>query len=329
MKTLWSGAVTLGLFVTFFTLGSSHHHASAQFSPDVMGDAVSIMLNPQFPSPEESVTATLDDYAIDSTGATIAWFQDGTEITQARNMRAITLIAPEAGQATRLNARLLFTSKPSIEASVVITPVYVDVIVEALTYTPVFYQGRALPVHGGLVNLTALIHNKTGLINPAGYTYNWQLNSNSVYGGPRTGNNRAQITVPYGRNSVVTLSVTDSAGKLIVRRTISVPSIEVDLEFYEVSTLYGLSQRALTAGIALIGNSTTIRAVPYNLDNRAVSGNLFTEWKINGVRTNPGDTDPFEISLKRQGMGSAAVSFKVRNLTELLQGDEQSFQVQF
>jgi len=301
----------------------------AQFSGTITGEAVSIRVSPQYPNPNETFTATLDDYAIDATGAVITWLQNGIEIPSTQNSRSITLRAPGAGDTIDVTARLQFTNKPSLEANVSITPVYVDVIVEPLTYTPIFYQGRALPVHGSLVNLTALIHNRTGLVNPAGFTYNWQLNSKSVYGGPRTGNNRAQITVPFGRSSIVTLSVTDNTDKLLVRRLISVPSVEVDLEFYEVSTLYGLSQRALLDTVTIVGNSSTFRAVPYNLDNRAVLRNLFTEWEINGLRTSTTDTDPFEISLKRQSAGDATIGFKVRNLTELLQGDEQSFRVEF
>lgn len=329
MKTLRSKVITIILVGTFFMFTTAINPVIAQFSPDITGNAVNITLNPQYPNPNDTVTATLDDYSIDATGATIIWLRNGTEIEDTRNSRSITLQAPEAGVTSRITAQLQFKNKPGLEANISITPVYVDVIVEPLTYTPVFYQGRALPVYGSLVNLTALIHNKTGLVNPAGFTYNWQLNSNSVYGGPRTGNNRAQITVPYGRSSIVTLSVTDATGKLLVRRLISIPSVEVDLEFYEISTLYGLSERALYNSFGLIGNSTSIRAVPYNLDNRAVLRNLFTEWKINGIKTNTTDADPFEISLKRQNAGSATINFKVRNLAELLQGDEQSFQVKF
>lgn len=329
MKTLRRKTILLFVIGTFFSISGWNTLAIAQFSPSITGEAVSISLSPQYPNPEESVIATLDDYAIDATGASITWYKNGTEIDGSQNNRSITLKAASAGETTKIMAQLTFKNKPSIKTTVSITPVYVDVIVEPLTYTPVFYQGRALPVHGSLVNLTALIHNKSGLVSPALYTYNWQLNSKSVYGGPRTGNNRAQITVPYGRSSVVTLSVTDREGKLLVRRLIAVPSVEVDLEFYEVSTLYGLSQRALLGGFTLIGNSSTVRAVPFNLDNRAVARNLFTEWRINGVRTATNDTDPFEISLKRQGTGGATIGFKVRNLAELLQGDEQSFRVKF
>lgn len=299
----------------------------AQFSGSITGSAVSIAINPQFPNPGETITASLDDYSIDTTGATITWLLDGNELSAIRNNRTVTLTAPAAGKTMVLTAGLTFSNKPSIKASVTITPLYVDVIVEPLTYTPVFYAGRALPVHDSLVNLTALVHGSDGQMAVSGLTYNWLLNGNSVYGGPRNGNNRAQITVPYGRNSVITLSVTDTTGKLVARRLISIPSVSVDLEFYEVSTLYGLSQKAIGPTLPLIGQSSTVRAVPYYLDNRAVNNSLYTQWYVNNQKTDSGSDDPFEINLRPAGSGSTIINFKVRNPLSLLQGDEQGFRI--
>ena len=37
--------------------------------------------------------------------------------------------------------------------------------------------------------------------------------------------------------------------------------------------------------------------------------------------------DPFEINLERGTAGSARIGFKIRNVTELLQSDEGSFQI--
>lgn len=302
----------------------------AQFSGDITGEAVNINLDPQYPTPGETVTASFDDYSINSAGGTIVWFIDGTEGATFRNQRSIKLIAPAAGATIKLTARISFQNKPSLEATKIITPIYLDVIIEPLTYTPVFYAGRALPVHGSLVNLTALLSNGSGLVSPANYSYSWVLNDTSIFGGARKGGNRAQITIPYGRNQVMTVTVQDALGKTIARRVIAIPAVDVNLEFYEMSTLYGLSHRAIGEGITLVGGGSTIRAVPYNLDVRAVQGSLYSEWSIDGIPANLESNDPFEINL-RPGTGgsSSQINFKLRNLSDLLQGDSGSFRVQF
>lgn len=317
----------LVLFLIFFSIPVGY--SNAQLSTSIIGEGVRIATEPQYPSPGETVTATLDDYSINSSGASISWYFDGTEIQNARDKRMITFSADPNGRRTDIEVRLAFTNKPAQNAIHTIKPVYLDLIVEPQTYTPVFYQGRALPVHGSLVNLTALAHTETGMVATANYSYNWQLNGNSIYGGPQKGNNRAQITIPYGLDSIVTVTVQDQSGTIITRRLVSVPSVPVQIEFYEVSTLYGLSHRAIGTTMNLIGNSSTIRAVPYYLDTRAVNSSLFSEWSINGRKNQTITNDPFEINLQRSGVGGAQISFKIRNLAELIQGDEASFQVKF
>jgi hypothetical protein len=101
------------------------------------------------------------------------------------------------------------------------------------------------------------------------------------------------------------------------------------LEFYEVSTLYGLGRKAVGNTLTLVGNNSTIRAVPYYLDTNAIGGNIMSEWSIDGQKTAVPNTDPFEINLRREGAGDARVSFKFRNLSELLQGGEKSFKVTY
>lgn len=300
----------------------------AQFSGSVGTEQVAITLDPQYPNPGDTVIATLEDYSVDTSGATRVWLVNGSEQTNLQNQRTVTFIAPAVGQSLALTAQLQFTDKPSVTASKTITPNYLDVIIEPQTYTPVFYSGRALPVHGGLVNLTALVSDASGLVNQSEYSYNWQLNGSSVYGGARKGGYRAQITVPYGRNSIVSVSVQDQTGATIARRLVNVPSVPVSLKFYELSTLYGLSDQAITDSIALIGNSTSIRAVPYYLDTRASLYSLFTKWEIDGTPITTGD-DPFEISLRKQGVGNGRIDFEVRNTKELMQGDAASFTVTY
>ncbi len=300
----------------------------AQFSGNVIGDNVAIVLDPQYPNPGDIFTATIEDYAINSSNATYVWLVNGVEETAVRGQRSIKVKAGEVGVPLTLTSRLVFTDKPTIEVTQVITPYYLDVIIEPQTYVPVFYAGRALPVHGSLVNLIALVHGKNGLIDPSTYTYSWQLNNKSVFGGPKKGASQAQITVPFGRTSLITLSIVDQNGVAVARRVFSIPSVPVKIQFYEVSTLYGLSKRAIGSSLTLTGNSSNIRAVPYNLDTRANSFNLFTEWKIDSQTVNSGD-DPFEINLARNKQGSARVNFKLRNVASLLQGDEASFIVKF
>lgn len=293
----------------------------------ITGDGVAIVLDPQYPNPDEQVTATIDDYSMNNTGAVITWYFDGLSAPAVNNLRTITFTAPAVGTTMNVVARLTFPDGRTVESKRIITPLYLDFIIEPQTYTPAFYQGRALPTKGSLVYINALLQTQDGPVDSSKYSYTWTLNNKSVYGGARYGNSWAAITVPHGSASIVTIAVQDSSGTTVARKLFALPAVNVEIQFYEISTLFGLGTKAVTDSVILTGNSTSIKAVPYYLDTRAVSSNLFTEWRINNQKAQTGNNDPFEINLTGGVSGNAVVSFKLNNLNELLQSDERSFRV--
>ncbi len=294
---------------------------------DIMGENVTIVLDPQYPNPGDQVTATIDDYALNGSGATITWFFDGLSAPSVSNSRTITFTAPPVETPLTIVARLTFRDGKKLEAKRILTPLYLDLIIEPQTYTPLFYNGRALPTKGSVVNINALLQNKRGPVNSADYSYSWTLNNKSVYGGARPGGNWAQITVPHGQNSVITIAVQDKNNNTVARKLVAIPTSELDVQFYEINSLLGLGQKAITSEFFMTGNSASIKAIPYYLDTRAINDNLFTKWSINNRTVTTINSDPFEINLERGLTGSAVVSFKMRNLSELLQSDESSFQI--
>jgi hypothetical protein len=295
---------------------------------DITGGNVTIILDPQYPNPGETVTASIDDYTLNNSGATITWFFDGLSAPAVTNSRTINFTAPAVGTPMNIIARLTSRDGSTLEAKRTIVPFYLDLIVEPQTYTPIFYQGRALPTKGSLVYINALLQDKNGPVNSADYSYTWNLNSKSVYGGARPGGNWAQIEVPHGLSSLVTIAVQDRNGTTIARKVVSIPTAKLDLQFYEQSSLYGLRQKAIVGNLIMTSNGSSIKAVPFYLDTRSVENNLFTEWSINNRPTIVDGYDPFEINLERGVAGSALVGFKIRNLSELLQSDEASFTIQ-
>jgi hypothetical protein len=306
--------------------------ASAQVGSvidNALGGQVNIVLEPLYPNPGEQVTATIDDYALSNTGATISWFFDGLSAPAIENNRSILFTAPPVGTTLTVEARLRFNDGRSLATKKSVTPYYLDLIIEPQTYTPFFYQGRALPTKGSLVNINALLQDKNGLIDSSQYSYTWTLNNTSLYGGSRIGGNWAQITVPHGQSNTITISIQNKVGTTVARKLVSIPTVPMEIQFYEVSTLLGLSKKTVPTSLILTGNSTSIKAVPYYLDTRAVQGNLYTQWSINNTPVQPGSNDPFEINLQKGTAGLAQVSFKVRNLNELLQSDEAMFGVTF
>jgi len=303
--------------------------ATAQFLNGLEGAQVSISLNPQLPRPFERYTITLDDYTLGTAGNTIVWRVDGETIPTFANQRSVSLNAPGVGERQTIVVEVTTPSGDRYTASRTIRPLYTDIIIEPYTYAPALYPGRSLPSFGSRVLLTALIHDENGLENAGNYSYTWSVDNRVLNGGPLQGGFQTVITVPHGRDILLGLSITNRQGEVVARRLVTFPSAPVDIQLYEVSPLFGLNHIALTNNNSILGNGTTIRAVPYNLDIFASNNQLATEWRVDGTRQSYNPQDPFEITVVPNGTGRSTISFKLRHIELLLQGGERSVTLQF
>jgi hypothetical protein len=298
----------------------------AQISAAGVGAVAQIELQPAFPGPFSTVKATLNDYATDATGAIINWRINGVVQKSLENQRSVELEVGDIGKNFTIEALLTSSDGTRLSATQVITPAYLDLIVEPQTRVPQFYKGRALPSLGSTVNLSALVN--AGNTTKESLVYTWSMNGTVLLGGPVRGQNQISITMPQG-GALLNISIERAGGGVIASKSVQLNNTLPFLKFYTVNSLYGVSKRPIKDSLSLIGNSTNVRAEPYNLDIRTFNDPDLLEWNIAGQTVAPVSTNPYEINLVRQGGTQiTSIGFHVRNLTQVLQGAEASFYVQ-
>lgn len=294
----------------------------------ITGAELTIELQPEYPRPGEEVTATINDYRGGTYGSSITWIFDGKAIPDADNKRSATFTAGEAGVTQTVEAVL---SKPQGGKEILknsIIPIYLDIILEPQTRVPDFYLGRSLPSVGSVVNATAIVSAQE-IIDPD-LVYTWRLNQKVIEGGPLRGGNHVSFETPMGSEAILTLQVTRPNGQVLSRRSIFVPSVFPEINFYEVSSLYGVRQIPIDQGANIIGNSLVVKAEPYNLDSRVFNDPDITEWEINGYKTSNTGANPYEVTLQKTGVsGVSSLEFHVRDTTQLLQGAQDSVRINF
>ncbi len=288
---------------------------------------LSIDLDTSYLSPFSEVTASLNDYTQIAQTNKIYWKIDGKSVPEFNNQRSIKLTLKDVGETTNLQAFVENANKQTVSAKKLISPIYLDIIVEPQTRTPSFYKGRALPNTFSTINLTAIIN---GSINSADYVYNWYLNDINLDKGNVLGKYKTSATLGMDTYNTVTLSVSRTSGELVTKRVLEIATVEPELYFYEVNTLFGISKNPIINSLNLIGNSTIVRAEPYYLDIKTYNKPQHVEWKIDGARSPNRNTNPYEVTLARPGgSGKTEVGFHVRNLDNVLQGVEDSFSVKY
>lgn len=317
-------------FILLFLLLCVPAVSGAQFNPGSMGGSVlSISLNPPFPSPGETVTASIENITQSTNGSQISWTYGGAPLTDATNRKTVEITAGAAGETASLVATLNLPQGGTETVQTTIKPVYLDIIIEPQTRTPDWYLGRALPSIGSQVNATALL-NDGGTIAPNNIVYTWRLGQNTLADGPIRAGSRVSFDTPRGADAVLRVTAADLRGNVIASRSVLVPSVLPELRFYEKHPLYGQQQFPVKSNLALIGNSITVQAEPYFLDTRVYNQPDIAEWEINQRQTDNGANNPYEISLTRSGVsGQTLLNFHVRSLREVLQGTEKQISVNF
>lgn len=304
--------------------------ASAQVGDSLIygTEALTIDLEPAYPSPGENFTAKANDYALPTQGNSIRWVVDGKPLPEGDNVRTINLTAKGSGEATVLELIVDLPSGGVSRVSKRIEPVYLDIIIEPQTRTPAFYRGRALPSIGSTINATALING--GALPSSGLIYTWRLNNQALEGGAVRANNTISFTMPRGEFATLGLNVSRPDGTTVAQRLFSIRNTAPTLAFYEVSPLYGLTTRAIVDSLTLTSASLSVRAEPYYLDLATYNNPDFLEWKIDNVINPNPSVNPYEVTIAGAGVsGSSRINFHVRNLTQVLQGTEADFRVTY
>ncbi len=316
------------IFILVSILFFSTSFAHAQSVATQLNDQESIVFSPEFPSPKEPVTATINNYSSFLSGASIEWSIDGTVVPEAANHREFTFIAGEVGKPMTIRATLTPGSGMPRYISAVITPIYLDIVFEPQTHVPFFYEGRALPSIESTVNATALLD--SGELLNEDLVYLWRVNQTVLEQGPIRGRNKVSFEMPRGNKAVVYLQINRPSGDPIARRAVYLPSVYPQMYFYEENALYGPSSKALTDGLFLTSNSVSIIAEPYNLDSRVFNAPDVSEWSIDNTETTSPSNNPYKIVIQKAGESSESnLSFHVRSLEQILQGAEGNIQVSY
>lgn len=302
--------------------------ALAQINPNTVNTELEITLQPAYPQPEDQVSASINDSSGIVYGSTINWFMDDLEIPNSKNKRNVTFVA--TGNSTQ-TIKIVITTQNGYQKVVTrtIKPKYLDIIIEPQTRIPDFYQGRALPSIGSIVNATALVFSDGFYDNDMMYI--WKVNNVVLEGGAVRGKDQISFITPMGRNFTLSLQVSTLGGTLISSRSITLPSIEPTLKFYTINPLFGISNKSINESLIVSSNSTTIRTEPYYLDTRIYNQPIIKQWEITNGTYSRNGTNPYEVTVQasRQRSGDTNLSFHVRDTKQFLQGAESNIKISF
>lgn len=203
----------------------------------------------------------------------------------------------------------------------------VDILWQGETYTPPFYEGRALWSRQSLITLVAI---PQGLGNPSTLIYKW-IQDGTVLGfssGP--GKNTLKIEDSlFSKPQVVKVEIVTAEDELLADDELVLVPVNSQPLIYEKNPLLGyMFHREVGNEFRLKEGEATFSAFPFFSAPPLRDGtNLTYRWRTNSTDSGVGHTVTYRVP--EGGGGSARVGLIISNSSKILPNLSRNFLVQF
>ncbi|HRY30822.1 MAG TPA: hypothetical protein P5328_00280 [Candidatus Paceibacterota bacterium] len=283
---------------------------------------ISIYTDPAYPSPGDNISIYIQSYSLPVDEATISWYIDGKFISSGLGLKSINTTVGENARNINIKA-VVKTSTGEYEVAHTVSPSELSILDEALTSTPPFYKGRALPVPGSIHKFIAIsdFRNSAGRrIDDSNIVYTWRINGQTD--GPASGTGRnVYIAVPkteFTNPSTVTVTAKVVGQNLQNQAIENIGYSESRTLLYAKAPTNGLIlSRLATGNMTLSGQEVEITALPlyFNLGNL---GSLTYNWYLNNSRIETvGNTNSIILGRNSGESGQFTISAKILDKNNL------------
>ena len=300
----------------------------AQSIPGI-ANPVSIVMTPTNPGPGDTITLSAESSSFDVNSAVLTWTANGSVVTKGTGQKTITLSAGALGKKTTIGLSASVPSLGTFTDSLVINPAVVDLIWEAQTSVPPFYQGKALLGWGGTYKVVAVpeVYENGAAVDPSKLIYTWSKNYSVDASESGYGKNVYQSdgSINYTRGGdTIGVTVATSDGAATAQGSITVSPVSSSILLYLDDPLYGVLYNQSLAQTTLSGSSVSFRAEPlFFSDLSSAIGSL--SWTMNGSAVSDFAGNP-SLTLVRQDKtaGTSVIEASLNNPYALLQGAQES-----
>jgi len=296
-------------------------------------DLVTFRTDPEMPGPNQTVTVSIQSYAVDLNSARSTWYIDGVVVKDGVAEKSIETRTKEFGQIVTIDVVIITASGTRYDKQLLLRPLEVDILWEADTFVPPFYKGKALPTYKSNVKVTAIPRFNSLSSDPSLFSYTWTANQTQGVGGG-LGKMSALVPMKYSGSTVpISVRVSDpSEGGQSVTVGQDITAVDPLLIFYEEAPLLGIHfNKILTGNTNTAGTSFRIHAVPYFFSNDDIkNGDLSYLWQNNTLRLTP-SLVPTTFLVEKTGTNaqSNSISLKAQNRKRILQIAETKLTVDF
>ncbi|MDO8510420.1 MAG: hypothetical protein Q7S15_02240, partial [bacterium] len=290
------------------------------FSQSFVG-SISLTVTPEASRAFEEVSAGLVSYSTDLNRADITWILDGKQQKREVGATRFQFRAGKIGSTSKLRVVIRTIEGAVVEKLLSVRPADVDLIVEANSYVPPFYKGKALFPYLGLATIVAMpsLSDSKGAPIPAkNLVYKWKKNDKVETIASGFGKSTFVVKGTYILKPItieVEVGTLDESVKAKGKVTLTAQAPTI--VFYEKHPLYGvIYEKALVNQITLGGDEITLAPSPYYFSAQS-AGDLALNysWFMNNKTVEAPNRST--ITLRKPSIaGSSQVSLRLNHISD-------------
>jgi len=302
----------------------------------ITGNNLEMTMTPENPQPLQNVKINLQSFSYDLDRSKITWSVNGAVKRTEIGLKVFNLEAGKNGQKTIIKVSVVTPDNEVKEMEVFFIPSVVDIIYEAISYTPPFYKGKALNPSQGMVRVTAvpeLIKADGAKVPAQNIVYSWKKDGMVEQSASGVGKNSFTFTgtIPV-RDSIIEVNASSLDGNIYASNQVKITNISPEIIFYENSLVYGvMMNKAIKDTVNMQTDEFSVVAVPYFFSTGyATSPDLTYNWSMNGQNTDNQDPkNSFSSKIDKVSSGVANIALKIINAGRFLQSANSDYNINF
>ncbi|MBU1179070.1 hypothetical protein KKB69_01925 [Patescibacteria group bacterium] len=297
------------------------------------GENVSISIVPQNPTPGSPIKAQIYSSGFDASRSNIIWRIGDKTTEKGIGKTSIETVAPDAGKSKTISVSVTTENDIQLTKTLILQGNDVDLLCEAMTCAPYWYNGLPLPVIDSRVKAVAIPHLFSGgkRILPSNLFYEWSLNYEGILNSSGYKKNSFSFKIENYNNYAVTVKVSNADKSAVFEKTIILPANQAKPEiiFYEDNPSLGtLFNKAIKGEFQMLVKTINIIAEPFFFSNPE---KLDYNWKMNGQNIAPEENNPKVMNFETPTgiTGTGAINLQIKNLANFFQFAEESLNINF
>lgn len=327
----------ISLAIIFLSVFSFTSFANAQTPQDIIDSIqnnIQVSLNPEFPKAGDTVVIHLQSYSTPLDQATISWIVGGKTISKGFGVADFSVVAGRIGSKSTVTARIVTATGSTVDRTITIQPADIDLLWQASSYVPPFYQGKALYPHQGLITFTAVpnVSADKSITKALGsYIYTWKKGNDVLGDFSGYGKNTFTLRGPIiSRPFTVTVEVKTTEGVSIGTASVAVNPRSPEVAFYEDNPLLGVMFNKNLTNYTMRNKELSIISIPFFFNSNGEPVDLEYKWTMNG-KSIASQSDPATLTVRNAtgASGNSTVGLQISNTLKALQFASDSMSITF